>query len=596
MQFLNNTRIGARLLFGFGGALLLIIILAVLSISQVNSINDNLNTINQLNSVKQRYAINFRGSVHDRAIAIRDITLVEAVELPDVKTEIVRLKSDYDKSETAMNQLIRDPSLVDATEREILGRIKKTQQETLPLMADIMRLRDNDQNAEAQVILLMQARPLFVRWLKEINEFIDHEEAKNKGLTAETSETASGFQTLIIIVLVIGIILSGSLAFWTIASVRPLSPLTDKILKIAEGDLETEIHPDDAKNEVGLITTAILIFKENGLRQCEMEAEHQRRDADIMREKLQEEEERKAKEAEIRKQLQDEAEEARNERQTAMLKLADQFEASVSGVVAGVSDSAKAMENAAESLTVTARDTSTKSEVVAQAAEQASNNATMVASAADELSSSVREITNQTNQSSAAARDAVARTDAAASDVNELVKAAQKIGDVVNLINDIADQTNLLALNATIEAARAGEAGKGFAVVASEVKSLANQTAQATQEISGQVNGMQNATSTAVNAIEQIRDTIGNIDATAVSIASAVEEQDASTQEIARNVSEVSAGTQEVRGNITSVSEGASQTGGAASNVLQAAQELNSQSDELRSEVDAFLRQIRSAE
>ncbi|MCG8356076.1 MAG: methyl-accepting chemotaxis protein, partial [Kiloniellales bacterium] len=179
--------------------------------------------------------------------------------------------------------------------------------------------------------------------------------------------------------------------------------------------------------------------------------------------------------------------------------------------------------------------------------------------------------------------------------VQSLATAAQKIGDVVNLIQDIAEQTNLLALNATIEAARAGEAGKGFAVVASEVKMLANQTAKATEEIAQQVEGMQSATGGTVESIEKIGAVIARISDNANSIAAAIEEQTISTQEISKNVQEAASGTQEVASNITGVREAAEQTGAAASEVLSSSKGLSEQSDVLRSEVEKFVSKLRAA-
>jgi len=179
--------------------------------------------------------------------------------------------------------------------------------------------------------------------------------------------------------------------------------------------------------------------------------------------------------------------------------------------------------------------------------------------------------------------------------VQGLSAAAQKIGDVVKLISDIASQTNLLALNATIEAARAGEAGKGFAVVASEVKGLANQTAKATEEISAQVAAMQGATSEAVTAIQGIGGTIGTINEIATTIAAAVEEQGAATQEIARNVQGAAEGTHQVSANIVGVNQAAAETGAAADQVLTSAEELGRQAETLRADIDSFLAEIRAA-
>ncbi len=416
------------------------------------------------------------------------------------------------------------------------------------------------------------------------------EKLNNRAISEATSAMV---WASILIVLVFAI---GGLAFWVVyfRVLRPVNALSNTMMVLADGNLDVDIPHADHENEIGDMARSVQVFKENAVERKALEEEQQKQ-AEERRKQRDEEEERKREEAEERRKQEEElAEQARAERRAAMLELADSFEARVMAVVEGLSTSAKEMEGSASGMASTADDTSQKSEVVANAAQQASNNAQMVASAAEELSASVREITGQTNQSSAAARDAVNRTENAGKDIGDMVQAAQKIGDVVKLINDIAEQTNLLALNATIEAARAGDAGRGFAVVASEVKSLANQTANATQEISEQVSGMQQATNTAVTAMDEIRNIISQIESTSVSIASAVEEQDASTQEIARNVSEVSTGTEEVTHNIHAVNEGATSTGSAATEVLSAAQLLTQQSDELRSQVEDFLATIRS--
>ncbi len=406
---------------------------------------------------------------------------------------------------------------------------------------------------------------------------------------ANTSVVISGF--LIAISFIIG-----GFALWVVMVrvVRPVNALSDTMIVLADGNLEVDIPNADRDDEIGDMAKSVQIFKDNAIERRDIEIK-QRENEEQERIRKEEEENRVREEREegrAREEIR--SEKARADRRQEMLDLADKFEASVMELVEGVSQSAFNMESAARGMSITAADTSQKSDVVSNAAQQASSNAQMVASAAEELSSSVREITGQTNQSSTAARDAVSRTVNAANDVSVLEETAQKIGNVVNLINDIAEQTNLLALNATIEAARAGDAGRGFAVVASEVKSLANQTANATQEISDQVAGMQQATSLAARAMSEIKDIISDIETTSVSIASAVEEQDASTQEIARNVSEVSTGTEEVTSNIHAVNEGATTTGKAADEVLSAAQLLTTQSDDLRGQVENFLKTIRA--
>jgi methyl-accepting chemotaxis protein len=280
---------------------------------------------------------------------------------------------------------------------------------------------------------------------------------------------------------------------------------------------------------------------------------------------------------------------------TGQVRMADDFETNVKGVVEIVSSSATEMQATAQSMAATAEETNRQATSVAAAAEEASTNVQTVASAAEELASSISEIGRQVAESSRIASQASTQASKTNAQVESLASAAQKIGEVVELISDIASQTNLLALNATIEAARAGEAGKGFAVVASEVKSLATQTAKATEEIAGQISAIQAATTDAVTAIKEISTTIEQINDISGSVASAVEEQGAATKEIAHSVQQASAGTTEVSSNISGVTAAASESGTSATQVLEAAGELAKQSEKLRGEVDKFLVQVRAS-
>ena len=368
------------------------------------------------------------------------------------------------------------------------------------------------------------------------------------------------------ILLAVGLIVAGAVSLLIIRSITgPVNGMTAAMGSLADGNLETAVPALDKTDEIGEMAQAVQVFKENAIEVKRLG------------------EEQKAAE-----------ERAEKEKRDMMLAMADDFEASVGGVVQSVSSASTEMQSSAQSVSATAEETSKQSTVVAAAAEEASTNVQTVASASEELSSSISEISRQVSQSTQIAGAAVAEVDNANEKVQGLATAAKKIGEVVALITDIADQTNLLALNATIEAARAGDAGKGFAVVASEVKNLANQTAKATEEISSQIGGIQNATQEAVEAIGSIGSTINQMNEIASAIAAAVEEQGAATQEIARNVEQAAAGTTEVASTIQQVNQAADETGKSSGDMLSAAGELSQQAELLRGEVDKFLNQIRT--
>ena len=345
----------------------------------------------------------------------------------------------------------------------------------------------------------------------------------------------------------------------------PVVGMTEAMGKLAQHDMAVTIPAAGQTDEIGRMAAAVQVFKDNMI------------------------------EADRLAELQKAEQEKKEQRQLTIDGYIKGFDATVSGALGTLASAATELQVTATSMTATAEETSRQATAVAAATEQASTNVQTVATAAEELSASISEIGRQVGESTRIAGKAVEDAARTNGRVQALADAAQKIGEVVQLINDIASQTNLLALNATIEAARAGEAGKGFAVVASEVKSLASQTAKATEEIASQITAIQSATGDAVGAIKEIGTTIERVSEIATSIASAVEQQGAATQEIARNVQQAAKGTAEVSSNVVGVTEAATSTGSAASQVLGASGELAKQGETLRGEVGRFLDNIRAA-
>lgn len=284
---------------------------------------------------------------------------------------------------------------------------------------------------------------------------------------------------------------------------------------------------------------------------------------------------------------------AMNEKVQTLAKFAKSFGITMDGVAHKLLEAGGKLGNDAQEMSAASARTIQQSATVAAASEEAAVNVQTVASAAEELSASISEISRQVQQSSSIIQEGVREADRTNNQIGIMVGAAQKIGNVVKLISEIASQTNLLALNATIEAARAGEAGKGFAVVASEVKNLANQTAKATDEIGLNITEMQSVTEVSVEAVKAIGTTIGRMNEISTGIASAIEEQGAATQEIARNVQEASAGTAEVSANVVGINDAATSTGAASGRVSEESGNILREVETLRSEVSKFLEAIK---
>ncbi|PWC82990.1 chemotaxis protein [Azospirillum sp. TSH100] len=346
---------------------------------------------------------------------------------------------------------------------------------------------------------------------------------------------------------------------------RRLGSLTSTVVRLADGDLGVDIAYSKLPDEIGAMARAIQVLKESAVERVRLEADQETQRA------------------------------AREKRTATVERMVHDFDSTVSAILNSVSGASAQLSETADSMATLAEETSRQASASTSAAEQTSMNVQTVASATEEMTASIREISEQVSRSNSVAAQAVREAQDTTGSVRNLAGEVARIGEVVKLIQSIASQTNLLALNATIEAARAGEAGKGFAVVASEVKQLANQTAKATEDISAQIDSVQNATQGTVSAIEGIGGTISTMNEIAATIAAAIEEQSATTAEISRNVQQAAQGTGEVSGNIAQVHEAAAQTGQAASLVLDASTGLTRQAADLRREIETFLSGIRAA-
>ena len=529
---MRDWSIGRRLGAGFFVVVLTMVALVVVGVVQVRSIDSGLTTINDQNAVKQRFAINFRGSVHDRAIALRDVVMAgrDTTAIGKEVDLIKVLEDKYTASDQKMQAIFADPSRTSDAEKAAYADINGVQQRTLPLIEQVVTLQRAGDLDAALKLLTEQAKPAFVDWLRVINVFIDLEEAMNQKETAAARKTAGTFIALMTALLIAAIAIAVLVAWRTARGIsRPLDEAGEVMSAVAGGDLTRRLDVS-SRDEVGRMSAS-------------------------------------------------------------MNAALDAVGAVLTRLAAGSTALGVASDRIgtlSAELAAGAQRSSAQADTVAAGAGEVSRSVQTVAAGSQEMGLSIREIAQNAAQAVNIAGQAVTVTHTTTETMSRLGTSSQEIGAVIKVITSIAEQTNLLALNATIESARAGEAGKGFAVVAGEVKDLAQETARATEDISRRVQAIQADTAGAVAAIQEVSRIIGQINDYQTTIASAVEEQTATTHDMNRHVNEAAEGAGQIAANSGNVATLARTSSELVGQSQQAARELSDVSRELRELVATF--------
>ena len=556
-KFSISTKLFAIVSFLF----LIIAVIGGFAFLQMSSINGAAHEIQTHWLPSVRWIGEMRTQSARLRAVLRDHLVATDAERADVDKNLDARKSDFEKAAKSYRPLVSS-----STEQELADQLDRQWQEFIAAAAEVRTFAVKGDLAQAKQINADKVVPVGRAMDKTLTGLVDFNDkgAETAGQSADATYWRAVYLmgAILLFAMIFGI---GAAAFVSQDIRRGIGSILKPMGRLVDGELTVDIPHQGETTEIGQIAAGLQTFKD----------------------------------ALIAKKASDgaaDAEKALNLARAQRISAATtDFEAMVGEMVGSLAGASTELEASATTLSSTADHAQGLATMVAAASEEASTNVQSVASATEELSSSINEISRQVQESARMASTAVDEAGATNGRVEQLAKAASRIGDVVELINAIAGQTNLLALNATIEAARAGEAGRGFAVVAAEVKALADQTAKATNEIGQQVIDIQAATKESVGAIREISGTIEKLSEISSAIAAAVEQQGAATQEISRNVQQAAQGTHQVSSHVADVQRGAGETGHASSQVLSAAQSVASESVRLKSQVEKFLSAVRAA-
>ncbi len=403
----------------------------------------------------------------------------------------------------------------------------------------------------------------------------------SQDMTNDALEYFFGMVKLLVVLTLVAIaVLAFGMRYLSHHYSRKIKEITGGLTRLAHGDRDFEIEGIERKDEIGEMVRAMALFKKATVK---------------LRQLVEESSEQAEEKIRIQKEREEEREQLEARRSNLMIELADQFERNIGEVVSGVAAAASQLQTTASTMAGSAEESASQTAEVVKSMDEANAGATAAAAASDEFAMSIGEISRQAASSAELARKATLSANEADATISALSDSAEQVGQIVEMIQTIAQRTNLLALNASIEAARGGEAGRGFAVVASEVKELAMQTSRATEKVGEQILAMQDSTGASVNALRTIAQQVEQLEATAVSIATAVDQQSVAGQDLARSIDLAARSTDRVASHIEDVRELALSTGAAASQVLSSATNLDDQATTLRSQVQEFLRKVRQS-